>query len=260
MTTIPHTTAGLAVDPYTSPVHLNRIASPNGRPQRNLPLMRKYEVAHLTPSHHIEHRTIVAPATDVFESAFAVMGHGTLLATDAGPRAIEDIVPGDRVVTVENGLQTVMWHGAMSLAAPRQEAATLTRFPSNADQFGLDGPDLVLGPAARLRVTSEAARKITGANHVFVPASDLIDGSQAIAIRPMSATNCYQIGLARHSSVRVNGQCIETLHPGPAHQLGLRAAMLDLYLSLFGHVSSLADFGPMAAPRIRQSDLDLVAA
>lgn len=262
MKTTPHTTAGLAVEPYTSPVQMDRIASPNGRPVRNLPLMRKYQVAHLTPSGQIIERSLIAAAIPAIENAFACFGHGTLLTTETGMVAIEDLLPGDKVLTKDYGFQPVLWHGSFTLPPNTDDDKTphLTRLSAGADTFGATGPVTILGPAARLRIKTPLAKPLTGAEEVFVPASDRIDGHQLIPLRQVSPMQVYQIGFACHTSVQVNGKDIETLHPGPIPELRMRGAALDSFLTLFGHMQSLTDFGPMIAPRIRQEDLDLVAA
>jgi len=61
MKTTLHTTAGLAVGPYTSPARMGRITSPSGQLVRDKPLLRKYEVAHLTPSLHSVEFSKMAP-------------------------------------------------------------------------------------------------------------------------------------------------------------------------------------------------------
>ena len=262
MTQTPHTTAGLAVDTYTSPVNVDRIASPNGRPTRDLPQLRKYEVAHLTHSQDIVTRSILGPATPAFEDAFAVFGRGTLIMTTSGPVAVEDLIPGDQVLTPTRGAQTVLWHGAMTVLPDDDclKNGSIIRVSSDMCSLEQIGPDLVLGPAARVLRSSEHAKMLTGSKDVFIPAHDLADGYAMISLRPVSAVQFYQIGFAHHQAIKVNGQLVETLHPGPAHSLPMRAALLDHYLSMFGHVYSLADFGEMAAPRLRQADLDLLVA
>lgn len=264
MNTTLNNAAGLAAETYTSSILPDRIASPNGRPLRKVPLVRKYEVAHLTPSHDIGNQTVIAPAIPPFEDAFAAFGRGAIVTTDQGPVAIEDLLPGDRVQTNEHGFQTLIWHGEMTVVPTNDTAnrnsSAMTRVSADTGGYGHNAPDLVLGPAARVLRKSPHVRVLTGAPAAFIPAQDLVDAHRFIALHPMSPVQCYQIGFARHCSVSVNGVDVETLHPGPAHMLPLNAAMLGTYLSLFPHVRCIADFGAMAAPRLRQDDLDLVAA
>ncbi len=44
-------------------------------------------------------------------TAVACFTQGTLIETPQGPRAIEDIAPGDLVLTLDNGPQPVRWAG-----------------------------------------------------------------------------------------------------------------------------------------------------
>ena len=53
---------------------------------------------------------------------------------------------------------------------------------------------------------------------------------------------------------------MESFHPGPIHGLGLRGDLLALYMSCFPHMADMDAFGPMALPRLRMADLDLISA
>ncbi len=263
MNKTPNTTAGLAVAPYTSRAHMGRIASPSGQLSRVKPLMRRYEVAHLTPSKNIEDFAKIAPAMPVFEDAFAAFGRGAILRTQSGMMAVEDLLPGDKVLT-SLGYQTLLWRGAMSIVPgaqnPRPEIGTLTRITADALGLGRPAPDLVLGPAARMLHRSPATRLLTGTDTALIPVRDFIDGDQMIELRPIAPVQCYQLGFKEHACVNVNGIDVETLHPGPAHAIGLGPDLLPHFMALFPHMRELADFRPLAAPRLRKADLDLVIA
>lgn len=76
--------------------------------------MRRYEVAHLTPAQNIEDFIKIAPTMPVFENAFAAFGRGAILRTKSGMMAVEDLLPGDKVLT-DHGYQTLLWHGTHGL-------------------------------------------------------------------------------------------------------------------------------------------------
>ena len=259
MKTTLHTTAGLAVGPYTSPARMGRITSPSGQLVRDKPLLRKYEVAHLTPSLHSVEFSKMAPVLPVFENAFGAFGRGAILTTKQGPMAVEDLLPGDEVMTSDHGYQTLLWRGSMVIT-PSDTSTSRTMTRITADAFGLGRPahDLVLGPAARMRHTSSAAKTLTGSDSALIPVQDFVDGDQVIALRPIAPVHTYQLGFAAHTCVKVNGIDVETLHPGPAHALGLGHDMLTHFMALFPHMNRPADFGPLIAPRLRKDDLDLV--
>lgn len=257
-------TAGLAVDPYTSLAHSGQIASPSGRPSRVKPLMRRYEVAHLTPSLEIEEFSRMAPALPAFENAFAAIGRGAIVRTETGPMAVEDLLPGDRVMTSNHGFQTLLWFGKISIVPNqtelRPEMSTMTRITANSLGLGRPSVDLILGPSARMHYHSPALQQMTGTTSALVPVRDFIDGDQMIELRPATAVQAYHLGFAHHTCVNVNGIEIETLHAGPAHSVGIGTAMMPHFMALFPHVSHLISFGPLMAPRLRKADLDLVVA
>lgn len=258
MTYTPPATAGLAVDTNTSPSQLGRIASQGGQFSRVMPLMRKYEIAHLTPSSHISENLISAPAVPMFENAFGAIGRGAILQTATGPMAIEDLLPGDHVMTTHHGLQRLMWKGAMTLSP--SDNRSMIRITADALGFGRPAMDLILGPAARILHTNPAIKMLTGATAALIPAQDFIDGSQFIALRPIGRVQVFQLGFERHSCVNVNGVPVETLHPGPTHLLNLQDGMRHHFEALFPHMQMPASFGDMVAPRLRLSDIELVNA
>lgn len=262
MKTMPPHAAGFAARDYTSPVKVDRFARQDGRPPRSKPLMRKYEVAHLTPSSsEIVENTRLAPALPAFEDAFAALGRGAILQTPSGPMAVEDLLPGDQIMTSLNGFQTLLWKGCMTIIPgaqnARPEMGTMTRVTADALGLSRPTPDLVLGPSARLLHRANGIRTLTGADSALVPVRDFIDASQIIELTPIAPVHVYQLGFAGHEMIKVNGIEIESLHPGPIHSLGLRHDMLSLYQAMFPHKDQLPDFGNMAFPRIRLRDLDL---
>lgn len=255
--------AGLATENYTSPTPAGRIASQDGRQPRVKPLMRKYEVAHLTPSYEIEEFTRIAPAAPIFEDCFAAIGRGAIIQTELGPVAIEDLLPGDKIKTSTNGFQTLRWRGSMTIVPgarnKRPEMGTMTRLTSDALGYGRPGLDLVLGPSARILHKAPGVKTLTGREHAFAPARDFIDGSSIIELRPIAPVHCYQLGFDSHEQLNVNGVEIETLHPGLPHMVQMRSDMQLLFMSLFPHKQNLADFEQLHHPRINLRDLDMFA-
>lgn len=255
-------TAGLAVENLTPPVRMpDRLARPDGRPQRSQPLMRKFEVAHLTPSGDIGDFTRIAPALPAFEAAFSAFARGGIVQTEAGPVAVEDLLPGDRVRTEENGFQTLLWRGAMTVIpnAPGQSPAMghVTRIAAETLGYARPSTDLVLGPTARLYHRAPGVKVLTGREGAFIPARDFVDGVSVVELTPLSPVQVFHLGFAGHERLTVSGIEVESYHPGPLHALGLRGEMLALFLSLFPHVTELEDFGTPQYPRIRRADLDL---
>ncbi len=223
--------------------------------------MRKYEVVHLNQSGEIVDFTRIAPAVPAFEEAFAAFARGAIMQTENGPVAVEDLLPGDRIRTEDNGFRTLVWRGTCAVVphATGQARAMghLTRIGS--DTFGMARPtsDLVLGPSARLFQRAPGIKVLTGQDGAFIPARDFIDGVSIVELTPMTPVQVYHLGFKSHQMITANGVAVESYHPGPTPMIGLKGEMLSLFLSMFPHVRDLSDFGSPIYPRLRLSDLDL---
>jgi hypothetical protein len=245
-------------------VPMDRFTRPDGRPQRVMPLMRRIEVVHLSTSQQLCDFTRIVPAMPVFEDAFAAFARNTLIQTERGHVSVEDIWPGDRVRTVEHGFQTLLWRG-MTLLVPQANGqdptmGRLTRIASDALGIARPMSDLLLGPRARLAHAAPGVKQLTGQDRAFVPARDFTDGINVMELTPPAPVQVYHLGFAGHERLLAGGVEVESFHPGPAHALGLRGELLALYLSCFPHMADLEAFGPMALPRLRMADLDLISA
>lgn len=225
--------------------------------------MRKYEVTFLNDLNEIEDFSRIAPAAPPFEEAFAAIGRGAIVQTEMGPVAVEDLLPGDRVKTESNGFQTLRWRGTMTIVPGAQnrrpEMGTMTRLTADAMGFGRPGPDLVLGPSARVLHKAPGISTLTGSEVALIPARDFIDGASIIELKPIAPVHCYQLGFDGHETINVNGIEIETLHPGLPHTIPMRQDMLMLFMSLFPHKQRLSEFDALLHPRINLRDLDLFA-
>jgi hypothetical protein len=264
MTMTPSSTAGLAVEKNSALARMGRIAQQNRRPQRLRPLMRRYDVAYLTPSQEIKELARPAPAISAFEDAFAAFGRGTIFETEFGPTAVEDLLPGDKVMTQDAGLQVLKWVGRMTLipdfTGQSPEMGKLTRV--TADRFGLGKPmhDLVLGPRARMLYKSPSCQVRLGTDGASVPLPGFIDGVTIFEVTPVTPVKTFHLCFDKHHTLVANGILLESFHPGRTSDLALSIEMQQLYLSLFPQIKRIEDFGPMKYPRLSAEELDSVRA
>ncbi|MDP5348898.1 MAG: Hint domain-containing protein, partial [Paracoccaceae bacterium] len=256
-------TPGAAM-PKTRPMPQPLRAAPTGA----MPAMRRYEVSALGKDGDIVESRHVAPATPLFESAFSAFARGTLLTTTDGLCAIEDLVPGMKVETVEFGARPVLWIGSMTIlpeaATDDPDQARMTRIM--ADTFGMGRPmaDVMAGPGARMLHRPAALRELQGkgarSGQVFTPVADFEDGTSAIRITPPRPVTVYHLCLDRHASIKVSGLDMESFHPGLGLEQRIGPNALSVFLSLFPHIRSLDDFGPLAYPRASLATLDSLTA
>ncbi len=240
-------------------------ARPDRRPLRAMPRTRRYEVAYLGHNSEIMDFNRIAPAMPVFEDAFCAMARGTLIATENGPVAVEDLLPGTRVCTRDNGLQTLLWVGSMNIVSGAENQSegmgNLSRI--TADSFGLGRPmpDLLLGPRARLFRQDCALISAMGTTAALAPITAFIDGDTVLEITPAAPVRVYHLAFAQHQIICANGLDIESYHPGYRDEMRLNGEMRSLFLAMFPHVTSLSAFGSLAYPRMsRDAALGVLAA
>lgn len=215
------------------------------RAQRRPVPTRRYDIAYLSEDNSPEYRQIIAPSLRSFEAAFSACGRGLLISTTDGPCAVEDLEPGMMIETLEYGALPVLWIGSMqvipNLPTDRPELAGLVRIM--ADRFGIGRPtvDMILGPGARLL-------RGEGKSAAYVPAYDMVDGDGVFQLTPPAPTRVYHICLPRHATILAGGLHVESYHPGRYKAEMLGPELLRVFLSLFPHIRSMSEFGPMAHP------------
>ena len=231
---------------------------------RKRPQLRRYEVATLMANGNIAQTRQIAPALPLFEDAFCAFTRGSLIETEVGPIAIEDLQPGDRVLTLDDHAETVLWKGSTTLVPGRPGPAgrnlRLTRIM--ADSFGMQRPMsyVLAGPAARLLNTPSHLRSLANGTQMLTPVQEFIDGMNVIETAPPTAVELFHICLPRHAVIRIGGLDFETYHPGINATRMLSHAMRSVYLNLFAHIDQMSDFGPLAYPRAGDGQFDAISA
>lgn len=216
------------------------LASPGTRPQ-----VRRYRVRGLGPNGDVIEQYHLAPALPLFEEAFSAFARGSTVETQTGPMAVEDLLPGDRVMTRDGGAMELRWIGSTIYvpghASHRARNLHLTRIM--ADSFGLARPAacLLTGPAARLLQG--------GADSVLTPIETYIDGVNVIETAPPAPVELFHLCLERHAVIRVSGMEFETYHPGADAARRIGQSLRPIFLTLFPGIGGLEDFGRPAYKR-----------
>lgn len=235
---------GLADLPYRAPY--GRLAAGAGAGDTaTLPLAetmasRAVEIAALRPDGTPERRHIRIPDHPAFTAAFAAFGRGTLIATPQGETAVEDLVPGDAVLTGAGRASVVQWIGSASFAPPEDGAALLFRVMEGS--FGLARPQacVTLGHAARLRQAPDG---------LLMPIGQLADGEAVIGARPQAPVELFHLWLGRHATLRASGLDCESFHPGQTALRSLPRSLRRAFVEMFPGIAEAEDFGPLACAR-----------
>jgi hypothetical protein len=178
--------------------------------------------AHLAARHGAH---LVAPE----EAGVLCFTPGTMLRTATGAVRIDDLYPGAKLQTRDNGLQPVLWTGTQRLSGGRLYAVPQLR----PVRFRSAEGDLVVSPGHRMLVGGKGPRDLYNADEVLVAAGDLVDGARVIRDREVRRVTYVHLLLAEHQVIWANGFEAETLYPpevplgalDPHQRLALRASM-----------------------------------
>ena len=181
------------------------------------------------------------PASYAFPGAVICFAAGTLIETAGGPRPVEDLAPGDLVLTVDAGMQPLVWVGRSRLGPEtlrRKPHLRPIRISAGALGDGVPTRDLLVSPQHRILVASRVAERMCGTPRVLVAAKHLCSIDGIAPESDLETVTYVHILFDRHQIVYSNGAQTEALLPGPEalRSVGAdaRAELLELFPDLGG--------------------------
>lgn len=174
---------------------------------------------------------------------------GTMIQTDRGEVAIEDLALGDLVMIRENGLKPIMWIGSSVM-----NAEMLTKHPKlypiriRAGALGQDCPasDLIVSPQHRILVRSRVAERMFGEAEVLVAAKQLLLVDGVDYLTAFDEVEYFHFLFDQHEIVFANGAEAESLYTGPQALKTMSAEQREEILALFPELADL-DYTPKPA-------------
>ena len=160
---------------------------------------------------------------------------GTLIATKMGERRVEDLRPGDRVITRDNGMQELLWVGRKTLSKQElADNADLQPILFRAHSLGPDSPerDTMVSPNHRMLVADDRVRLICAEREVLVAAKHLthLDGVERVALDEVSYIH---VMFRSHQVILADGAWSESFQPGDQALGALGRESRDELLRLF---------------------------
>ncbi|SMY08124.1 Hint domain-containing protein [Flavimaricola marinus] len=134
---------------------------------------------------------------------------GTRISTPDGDRRVEDLQPGDLVLTKDAGAQQVRWAGRRSVAAQGRMAPVLIR----SGTFGTHG-DVMVSPLHRVLVTGGVAELLFAEPEVLVTARDLVNDRSVRRVEG-GTVDYVHIMFDAHQVIYADGLATESFLPGP---------------------------------------------
>lgn len=179
---------------------------------------------------------------------------GTMVRTERGIRAVEDIAAGDRVITRDHGVQMVKWTGARRFAAKGSCAPVC--FGTGA--LGNTAP-LMVSQQHRMLVTGWQAELLFGEDEVLVPAVHLLNDTN-VRLRVGGTVHYHHLLLERHAVIETNGAWSESFHPGEQALSAVLPGAYDELVELFPELADrAADALPCGYPVMKRHEGALIS-
>jgi len=185
-------------------------------------------------------------------TAVVCFAAGTLILTDRGEVAVDEIAVGDLVCTRDNGLQPVRWIGSRKLGAAELTAAPKLRpIRIRAGALGNNIPerDLVVSPQHRVLIRSKIAQKMFGANEVLAAAKQLVLLDGIDVDEDIQEVKYFHMLFTQHEIVWSNGAETESLYTGPEALKAVGEAAVEELFSLLPELAD-PDFVPYPARQL----------
>ncbi|WP_339763757.1 Hint domain-containing protein [uncultured Sulfitobacter sp.] len=169
------------------------------------------------------------------ESIVPCFTPGSLIATAKGQRRVEDLQPGDMIITRDNGLQEIAWVGQRSLTQKdfirRPELKPVL---IKAGSLGEDMPerDIMVSPNHRMLIADKGVSMYFDEPEVLAAAKHLV-GKDGISHVDVPETSYIHFMFERHEVVLSDGTWTESFYPGDYTIDGLGSDQRDEILTLF---------------------------
>ncbi len=181
---------------------------------------------------------------------------GTMIATTEGERAAETLVPGDMILTQDDGPQPLRWAGTRTVAA----AGAFAPIHIRRNTFGTHR-DLLVSPLHRILIKDSLAEVLFGEAEVLVAARDLVN-DRSITRREGGEVSYVHLLFDRHQVVFSEGLETESFLPGPETRKSFEREIVEEICALFPEIDPETGQGysPAARRTLKRYEADLLRA
>ncbi|MEO0341875.1 MAG: Hint domain-containing protein [Pseudomonadota bacterium] len=164
---------------------------------------------------------------------------GTMIETDLGAKAIENLVEGDRIWTKDMGYQALRWVGSSQILARGKLAPIRIRAGALGNET-----DLWVSPEHRMLISGWRSELLFGQQDILVAAKHLID-DKAIRREESDFVCYYHLLFDDHQIIKANGAFSESLYPGPVALKSLSAEAKREVCSIFPELNDHSTDKPL---------------
>lgn len=176
---------------------------------------------------------------------------GTMIDTETGPQAVEDLTEGVMVMTRDAGLQPLRWVGQTRVPA----LGDLAPIVVSAGALG-NKEELVVSPQHGILINDWRAELFYGEPEVLVRAKDLL-AHEGVYRKPGGIVTYCHILFDAHQLVSTSAIWSESLYPGDMTLQSVNPMARAEILTLF---PDLQGYGPKAARCLRRFEAACLAA
>ncbi len=179
---------------------------------------------------------------------------GTLIRTPGGDRRVEDLAPGDLVMTVDHGPQPIRWHGTSTVSADGNTAPIRIA----AGVHHVTEP-LMVSPQHRMLVSGPAIELHFGVSEGLIAAKHLVNGDTVTRV-PGGQVEYHHIMFDRHELVWANGAVAESFFVAENGLEMMDPEMREEFEALFPElVGDAAVFGGLCRTALTGTEAVVIA-
>ncbi len=199
--------------------------------------------------------------TDIENLVIVCFTAGTRIMTANGPVPVEDLRPGEMVLTRDNGVQPLRWVGQIHLShqylVARPELQPVRIGPQ---ALGGAGPErsMLVSPQHRVLIEGARAEMYFGESEVLVPAKHLLGQAEITRALPAEGVTYVHILFDRHEIVSSEGLWTESFQPAERTLSALDQAARDEVLALFPELAVNADAFPAARLSLKAHEVKVL--
>lgn len=160
-------------------------------------------------------------------SQFACFTAGTLIKTERGERAIEDLKVGDRVMTRDHGLQTIRWAGSRTVAGLGKMAPVTF----DTGTLGCSAP-LTVSPNHRMLICGAMADLVCGEDELLLSAKMLVNDRNVRQV-PCGFVTYVHVMFDYHEIIWANDCPTESFYVGDSALASLKDEQAAEILEIF---------------------------
>ncbi|MBL4749898.1 MAG: Hint domain-containing protein [Amylibacter sp.] len=188
------------------------------------------------------------------ENVIVCFTRGTMIVTDAGEKAIEDLAAGDMVMTKDHGLQEMRWIGSRTVPAKDNFAPIMIKAGAMANDR-----DLLVSPQHRMVVEGWKSELLFGEREVLAAAKHLVN-NDTIYVQSGGMVEYFHMLFDTHEIVFANGAASESFHPGEVGINALSNEARDEIYNLFPELrDNVEAYGPAARTSLKGHEAKVLA-